>query len=187
IKTVKNVENSSVFHWLDMGAPAEKLLLGFPSYGRTYRLRTGATGLGAPTNGPADAGPYTRTAGFWAYYEVCDFISSASVGWIDEQRVPYATFGSAWVGYDDQRSFSSKVEWMTGRNLGGAHVWTLDMDDFGGSFCSAGSYPLINHLRMSMGEYCFHISVPGHVTAVKLSTAKTVLVKLSYLQSNLYV
>ncbi|XP_019723173.1 chitinase, acidic.1 [Hippocampus comes] len=143
--------NSSVFHWLDMGAPAEKLLLGFPSYGRTYRLQTGANGLGAPSNGPADAGPYTRTAGFWAYYEVCDFISSASPEWIAEQSVPYATFGSAWVGYDDQRSFSSKVEWMTGRNLGGAHVWTLDMDDFGGSFCSAGSYPLINHLRMSMG------------------------------------
>ncbi|XP_061640519.1 chitinase, acidic.1 [Phyllopteryx taeniolatus] len=143
--------NSSVSYWLDMGAPAEKLLLGFPTYGRTYRLSTGATGLGAPSNGPADAGPYTRTAGFWSFYEVCDFISSASVEWIDQQKVPYATFGSSWVGYDDHQSFLFKVEWMTGMNLGGAHVWTLDMDDFTGSFCSAGSYPLINHLRMSMG------------------------------------
>ncbi|XP_077458264.1 chitinase, acidic.1 [Stigmatopora argus] len=143
--------NSSVSYWLALGAPAEKLLLGFPSYGRTYRLSTGAAGLGAPTNGPADAGPYTRTSGFWAFYEVCNFLPSAQVEWIDEQKVPYATIGSSWVGYDDRRSFSSKVEWMTGMNLGGAHVWTLDMDDFSGSFCGAGSYPLINHLRMSMG------------------------------------
>ncbi|KAM9800529.1 chitinase, acidic.1 [Syngnathus typhle] len=143
--------NSSVSHWLDSGAPSEKLLLGLPSYGRTYRLRTAATGLGAPTNGPAEGGPYTRTAGFWAFYEVCDFLSGASAEWIDEQSVPYATSGGSWVGYDDHRSFSSKVEWMTSRNLGGAHVWTLDMDDFSGAFCSAGSYPLINHLRLSMG------------------------------------
>uniref|UniRef100_UPI0037E968B3 chitinase, acidic.1 n=1 Tax=Semicossyphus pulcher TaxID=241346 RepID=UPI0037E968B3 len=143
--------NSSIGHWMALGAPAEKLLLGVPTYGRTYRLTSGANGLGAPAKGPADAGPYTRTAGFWAYYEICGFTPSATVGWISEQEVPYATFGSAWVGYDDLRSLSSKVQWMTANHLGGAHVWTLDMDDFGGSFCSAGSYPLINHLRMSMG------------------------------------
>ncbi|KAM4740196.1 chitinase, acidic.1 [Anableps anableps] len=143
--------NSSVSHWRIQGAPAGKLLLGFPTYGRTYRLSTSASGLGAPSNGPADAGPYTRTAGFWAYYEICDFTDSATVSWISEQQVPYATYGSAWVGYDDKRSFSSKVQFMTAASLGGAHVWTLDMDDFSGSFCSDGPYPLINHLRMSMG------------------------------------
>ncbi|XP_054883254.1 chitinase, acidic.1 [Poeciliopsis prolifica] len=143
--------NSSVSQWRSLGAPAEKLLLGFPTYGRTYRLSTSANGLGAPSNGPAEAGPYTRTAGFWAYYEICDFTNTAAVSWISEQHVPYATYSSAWVGYDDKRSFSSKVQFMTAESLGGAHVWTLDMDDFSGSFCSEGAYPLINHLRMSMG------------------------------------
>ncbi|XP_039901249.1 acidic mammalian chitinase-like [Simochromis diagramma] len=143
--------NSSVFYWISLGAPSGKLLLGFPTYGRTYRLSSGATGLGAPANGPADPGPYTQTAGFWAFYEICDFINTASVGWISEQEVPYATYGSSWLGYDDKRSYSSKVQWMTANNLGGAHVWTLDMDDFSGYFCSAGTYPLINHLRMLMG------------------------------------
>lgn len=42
---------------------------------------------------------------------------------------------------------------MTRNHLGGAHVWTLDMDDFSGYFCSDGAYPLINHLRTSMGKY----------------------------------
>ncbi|KAM8917112.1 chitinase, acidic.1 isoform 2-T2 [Spinachia spinachia] len=143
--------NSSISHWLALGAPAKKLLLGFPTYGRTYRLTSGDSGLGAPSNGPADAGPYTRTEGIWAYYEICDFTSSAINGWIPEQEVPYASFGSSWVGYDDERSFSSKFSWMSANNLGGAHVWTLDMDDFGGYFCANGPYPLVSHLRMSMG------------------------------------
>uniref|UniRef100_A0A3B5BGC0 chitinase n=1 Tax=Stegastes partitus TaxID=144197 RepID=A0A3B5BGC0_9TELE len=143
--------NSSISHWISLGASAEKLLLGFSTYGRTFRLTSGANGLGAPANGPADEGPYTRTAGFWSYYEVCDFINAAHVGWITEQKVPYATYGSSWVGYDDRSSYSYKVQWMTANKLGGAHVWTMDMDDFTGTFCSAGAYPLINHLRMSMG------------------------------------
>ncbi|KAM3878005.1 chitinase, acidic.1 [Diretmus argenteus] len=143
--------NSSVSYWLALGAPADKLLLGFPTFGRTYRLSSAANGLGAPSNGPADAGPYTRTAGFWSYYEVCNFISSATLGWIPEQEVPYATYGTAWLGYDDERSYAAKVQYMNANGLGGAHVWTLDMDDFSGSFCSEGEYPLINHLRNSMG------------------------------------
>ncbi|KAF7641496.1 hypothetical protein LDENG_00279700, partial [Lucifuga dentata] len=143
--------NASISYWLSLGAAAEKLMLGFPTYGRTFRLTGGFNGLGAPSHGPGDAGPYTQTHGFWAYYEVCDFIPSATVEWIAEQEVPYATYGSAWVGYDNERSFSAKVEWLSNCNLGGAHVWTMDMDDFSGSHCSAGAYPLINHLRLSMG------------------------------------
>ncbi|KAF5891511.1 acidic mammalian chitinase-like, partial [Clarias magur] len=60
---------STVSYWLSKGASPEKLLLGFPTYGRTFRLTSSLMGPGAPTNGPADAGPYTRDAGYWSYYE----------------------------------------------------------------------------------------------------------------------
>uniref|UniRef100_A0AAR2IWH2 chitinase n=1 Tax=Pygocentrus nattereri TaxID=42514 RepID=A0AAR2IWH2_PYGNA len=133
------------------GAPAERLLLGFPTYGRTFRLTTSATNLGAPANGPADAGPYTRDAGFWAYYEVTDQLAYyQTLEWINEQSVPYAVQGKSWVGYDNQESFAAKVEWLNSMNLGGASVWSLDLDDFGGHFCSHGEYPLVNHLRNSL-------------------------------------
>uniref|UniRef100_A0A672Y9D7 chitinase n=1 Tax=Sphaeramia orbicularis TaxID=375764 RepID=A0A672Y9D7_9TELE len=144
-------DNATISLWLALGAPANKLLLGLPSYGRTFRLSTGNSGLGAPANGPADAGPYTRTPGFWSYYEICSFLPGAISAWIPDQEVPYATYGSAWVGYDDPLSFSTKVQYLTALGLGGAHVWTLDMDDFSGSFCSAGAYPLINTARLAMG------------------------------------
>uniref|UniRef100_A0A8C8E441 chitinase n=1 Tax=Oryzias sinensis TaxID=183150 RepID=A0A8C8E441_9TELE len=166
--------NSSISHWLSLGAAADKLLLGFPTFGRTFELSGSANGLGALANGPAAAGPYTRTEGLWAFYEICDFTNSATVSWINEQAVPYATYGKAWVGFDDQRSFSSKVQWMTANNLGGAHVWTLDMDDFRGSFCSDEAYPLINHLRMSMGF------APKPTTTPRPTTTKDPIAEFCY-------
>ncbi|XP_074530461.1 chitinase, acidic.1 [Halichoeres trimaculatus] len=143
--------NSSISFWVSSGAPAEKLLLGIPTYGRTYRLTSSNHQVGAPANGPADAGPYTRTAGFWSYYEICDFLSHAKTYWIAEQEVPYATYGTSWVGYDNLRSLAAKAQWLGENKLGGAHVWTLDMDDFAGAFCEAGSYPMVNSLRQNLG------------------------------------
>ncbi|NXI50583.1 CHIA chitinase, partial [Chloroceryle aenea] len=58
-------------YWRDNGAPAQKLLVGFPTYGHTFNLQNpSSTGIGAPTSGPGPAGPYTREAGLLAYYEV---------------------------------------------------------------------------------------------------------------------
>lgn len=31
-------------------------------------------------------------------------------------------------------------------------VWALDMDDFSGSFCNQGQYPLIKTLQLELGE-----------------------------------
>ncbi|KAL0978114.1 hypothetical protein UPYG_G00166070 [Umbra pygmaea] len=143
--------DSAINFWLESGAPAEKVLMTFPTFGRTFRLTTSNTGLGAPSNGPADAGPFTRDAGYWSYYEVCSFTSSARVEWIEEQKVPYAVQGNSWVGYDNKESFTAKVQWLRSKNLGGASVWTLDMDDFTGAFCAEGSYPLVNQIRNALG------------------------------------
>lgn len=120
-------------YWRDNGTPVEKLRMGFATYGRTFRLSSSNTGVGAPASGPASAGPYSREAGFWAYYEVCGlrnqnlaqregveqevslvfqictFLKGASVQWIDDQKVPYATKNSEWVGFDNKESYETKV------------------------------------------------------------------------------
>lgn len=57
-------------YWRDNGTPSHKLRLGFATYGRTFRLSSSNTAIGAPASGAASAGAYTREAGFWAYYEV---------------------------------------------------------------------------------------------------------------------
>ncbi|XP_018614205.1 acidic mammalian chitinase-like [Scleropages formosus] len=143
--------NSTLTYWIEQGAPAEKLLMGLTTYGRTFHLSSSLNGLSAPSNGPAAAGPYTREPGFWSYYEVCSLAPPATVHWIEEQKVPYGVQGDFWMGYDNKESFTAKVQWLREHNLGGAWVWTLDMDDFRGTFCGDGQYPLVNHLRSSLG------------------------------------
>ncbi|XP_042606877.1 acidic mammalian chitinase-like [Cyprinus carpio] len=135
-------------YWRDQGAPLEKLRMGFATYGRTFRLSalSGASGAAAPANGSGSAGKYTREAGFWSYYEVCTFLQGTSVKWIDDQKVPYATKGLEWVGFDNKESFETKVNYLKENRFGGAFVWALDLDDFTGQFCAQGKDPLIKHL-----------------------------------------
>ncbi|KAK3519038.1 hypothetical protein QTP70_016385 [Hemibagrus guttatus] len=139
--------NYSMTYWKNQGAPVEKLRMGFATYGRTFQLSSTESGLGAPTSGPASAGIYTREAGFWSYYEVCSFLQGTSTQWIQDQKVPYATKGGQWVGFDNKESFNTKVTYLKDNMFGGAFVWSLDLDDFTGQFCGLGKYPLISELK----------------------------------------
>ncbi|XP_066481844.1 acidic mammalian chitinase-like [Tiliqua scincoides] len=132
-------------YWRDNGVPAAKLLMGFPTYGRTFRLSTSDTSVGAPASGAGSAGTYTREAGFWAYYEICTY--SCIKEWIDDQKVHYCYNGNEWIGYDDECSYRYKVKYLKENNFGGAMVWAIDLDDFQGTFCNEGKYPLISTLK----------------------------------------
>ncbi|NXJ16479.1 CHIA chitinase, partial [Odontophorus gujanensis] len=141
-------------YWKSKGAPTEKLVVGFPTYGNTFRLQNPLNhGLGAPISGPGPAGPYTQEAGTLAYYEICTFLDSgATQAWDAPQDVPYAYKSSEWVGYDNIKSFNIKADWLKKNNYGGAMVWALDMDDFTGTFCKQGKYPLITTLKNALGQ-----------------------------------
>nr|XP_014341447.1 PREDICTED: acidic mammalian chitinase-like [Latimeria chalumnae] len=138
-------------YWRDNGAPAEKLIIGFATYGRTFRLTSSDTSVGAPAAGAAAAGPYTKEAGFWAYYEICTFLEGATEGWIEDQKVPYAFKGNEWIGYDTVKSYEYKVQWLKENGFGGAMVWAIDLDDFTGLFCNQGVYPLMTKLKSLLG------------------------------------
>ncbi|KAJ8258703.1 hypothetical protein COCON_G00177150 [Conger conger] len=97
-------------YWRDRGAPAEKLHMGFGTFGRSFTLASSDQGPGAPAKSSASAGPYIQEMGFWSYYEICSFIRGATIQWIEEQQVPYAVKGDEWVGFDNRRSFAAKAE-----------------------------------------------------------------------------
>lgn len=64
---------------LGQGLPANKLILGIPTYGRAWKLdeESGLTGVPPiSTDGPADAGPYTNEAGLLSYPEICNKIAT---------------------------------------------------------------------------------------------------------------
>uniref|UniRef100_A0A8D2ILU5 Oviduct-specific glycoprotein n=1 Tax=Urocitellus parryii TaxID=9999 RepID=A0A8D2ILU5_UROPR len=143
-------------YWRNLGAPSEKLMMGFPTYGRTFRLlEPSDNGLQAVATGPASPGTYTKQAGILAYYEICSFLEKARKDWIGYQHVPYAYKGKEWVGYDDIRSFQEKAKFVKAEHFGGAMVWTLDMDDVKGAFCGNGPFPLLytlNYLLLQDGK-----------------------------------
>lgn len=64
-------------------------------------------------------------------------------------KVPYAISGDQWIGFDDERSIRNKMKWIKDNGYAGAMVWTVDMDDFTGTFCGGDvKYPLIGAMRL---------------------------------------
>lgn len=47
---------------------------------------------------------------FFSGLQICPMESSVPIHWIDEQMVPYAVQGRAWVGFDNQESITAKVK-----------------------------------------------------------------------------
>nr|CAH7749519.1 unnamed protein product [Callosobruchus chinensis] len=80
----RNDENVDAWvkYWISNGAPANKLVLGIPAYGRTWHLDpesnveelpiTGLEGPGAP-------GPQTKEAGLLSYAEICTKVENVKV------------------------------------------------------------------------------------------------------------
>uniref|UniRef100_A0A671RQN1 Acidic mammalian chitinase-like n=1 Tax=Sinocyclocheilus anshuiensis TaxID=1608454 RepID=A0A671RQN1_9TELE len=139
--------DSALKYWRFQGAPPEKLLMGFATYGRSFILTSSQSGVGAPANNLASPGPYTQEMGLWSYFEICLFLNGGVVQWIEDQKVPFSIKGSDWVGFDNMRSFEIKIKYLQEHGFGGAFVWALDLDDFSGYFCGQGNYPLVNHLK----------------------------------------
>lgn len=131
-------------YWIRKGCPPNKLVIGLPLYGRSFTLTTSKSSIGAPAT-PGRPGPYTREKGYASYYEVCGMLQQAGVqtSFLKDQRVPYLVLGNQWVGYDNPRSLREKVRYIKSNNYGGAMVWAMDLDDFSGSVCNAGPYPLL--------------------------------------------
>ena len=64
-------------HWVKGGAPAEKLIIGVPVYGRTFTLSDKTKiDVGAPAPKGGQPGKYTRESGYMAYYEVGGWVSN---------------------------------------------------------------------------------------------------------------
>jgi chitinase len=133
----------SVSIYINFGVPAEKIVLGMATYGRTFAsAESAAVGAAAKGNGPK--GRCTDAPGMLSYFEIKELIQANKLktSWDDNALVPYGydPASKLWVSYDDERSFGKKMDFIDQKGLGGAMIWALDMDDF------KNGYPLVGSL-----------------------------------------
>lgn len=145
--------NSTVQLWLSLGAPPEKLILGVGTYGITFTLENANNhGYGASVTGPGAPGPYTAEAGIISYHEILARLSTGTWTVVKNQfnQVPYAHSANQWIGYDDEESIRTKMRFAKSLGLGGGMVWTIENDDFLGTYGKA--FPLISIIKEEFGS-----------------------------------
>ncbi|KAI3877028.1 hypothetical protein MKX03_004165 [Papaver bracteatum] len=111
--------------WINAGLPANKLIMGLPMYGRTWKLGDrNVNGIGAPAVG---VGP---GEGVLTYADVVDFngVSGTPVVYDAETVSMYSYRGTDWIGYDSPATIDVKVKYARDNSMGGYFFWAIGQD-----------------------------------------------------------
>lgn len=162
----ENNVNSQVLYWLAQRAPASKLIVGIPAFGRTWKLEKDSTETGVPPilrlHKPGPEGIQTKTAGLLSYPEICTKLMIQSNKHLTGESVPlrkvgdptkrYGTYAyrlpdsngnfGLWVSYEDPETAGIKAEYVRANGLGGISLYDLSLDDVKGK-CSGEKYPIL--------------------------------------------
>jgi len=128
--------NNAVNAYIAGGVPANKLVLGLATYGRTWTL-TDSTKHGpkAPASGDGNQGSCTAQPGFLSYYEIQTFLAAgATEVYDDTSKSAYAYKDNQWVCYDNAQSMDQKLSYIKTKDLRGGMIWSMDLDSPLGGF-----------------------------------------------------
>ncbi|XP_049881300.1 chitinase-3-like protein 1 [Pectinophora gossypiella] len=136
--------DSTLEYFLKQGCPANKVVIGLSSFGRTYTLvDEDLYKVGAPSAGLGHSGMETEIPGFVSYYEH-DYDLFVGRTWrvhFDEfAEVPYYVDTRRWVSIDSPESLAKKAQYALRKQIAGVLFWTLDTDDFRSGVLT---YPLL--------------------------------------------
>lgn len=161
---------NTVESYLKASIPKEKIVLGLPTYGRSYVIEDRTDGFGKPFSSAGPAGSATATPGILAYYEILEKIANGELDvqkWDDATLTLYAysTKTGLWVSYDDPQSLGYKVSYLTEKELEGAMVWAIDMDSFPGQTQSSlpeesTNFPLMNAIKGTLDNPTKRVALP---------------------------
>ena len=133
-------------YWLENGTPGKKIVVGIPTFARTWKLTSDSQISGVPpivTDGPGAEGPNTNMPGALSYGEVCARLTESSVGRLRRVGDPSKKYGSyafqpydadsgadgIWVGYEDPDTAGNKAAYAKAKGLGGVAIYDLSLDD----------------------------------------------------------
>ncbi|KAK7086581.1 putative glycosyl hydrolase 18 [Halocaridina rubra] len=116
----------SACYWVNKGMPKQKLVIGIPTYGRTWRLLISYwDSISSPAIGQGIA------KGILSYIEAQSFICEGAKEYFDEEsKVPFATRGRHWISFEDSRSVREKTLWIKDQGFAGVMTWNLNCDDW---------------------------------------------------------
>lgn len=122
---------SSVSYWQQLGMPARKIVLGIPSYGKSFTLSDPRRhAINAPTSGPGNKGEFTEDYGSLAYYEIMQKVRSNQMTLVNDQNGSYSYGGNQWVSFDSVDNVKRKSRFARNQGHGGVMMWSPDFDDF---------------------------------------------------------
>ncbi|MFN6536198.1 MAG: glycosyl hydrolase family 18 protein [Nostoc sp. EkiNYC01] len=153
--------------YLAAGIPNSKIVMGIPTYGRTFKVSSPLTlsdnGPGKSYSSAGPAGISTVTPGVLSYYEIQNRISSGSLTrrWHEPTLTPYAynSQTSEWVSYDDTESIGYKTSYLIEKKLGGAMIWAIGLDQFQSGF------PLIKRVKSILDNPASRPKLPSYLVS----------------------
>nr|QFZ95577.1 imaginal disc growth factor [Tineola bisselliella] len=154
--------DAAVSYWKQNHAPLNKIVIGISTKARTWKLDEDSEIAGVPpihTDGPGEAGPYTKMDGILSYPEVCAKLIEPkhqkgmrpNLRKVTDPSKRFGTYafrlpdngeGGIWVSYEDSDTAGEKAGYAKSKNLGGVSISDLSMDDFRG-LCSGEKYPIL--------------------------------------------
>ncbi|XP_043523463.1 chitinase-like protein EN03 isoform X1 [Frieseomelitta varia] len=153
-------------YWLENGTPGSKIVVGIPTYARTWKLTSDSQISGVPpivTDGPGAEGPHTNVPGLLSYAEVCSRLTESAVGRLRRVGDPSKKYGGyayqpynentgedgIWVGYEDPDTAGNKAAYAKAKGLGGVVIYDLSLDDFRG-VCTGDKFPIIRGAKYKL-------------------------------------
>ncbi|XP_029580225.1 acidic mammalian chitinase [Salmo trutta] len=146
---------NQVQYWLSQGVDSQKLTLGFPAYSPVPQILVNEINDDKEdTELQEDAAEYTETdttVRVMAYHEVCQYLKSGAVVKFDKsKKLIQAHEYDHWLNFEYIHILREKMRALQRQELGGAMVWSLDLDDFTGTLCGKGRFPFTRLLKASL-------------------------------------
>ena len=144
-------------NWIAGGGPPNKINIGLPFYGRSFR---GATGMNQEHDGKADDGMWHEDEGSPQYYNIVTKLEHKNPWSTDQEMHSYrheeTSTQYAWyniyggvglVSYDDEEAICDKTEYCVENDLNGFIIWEIS-----GDLMLDGTTPLIDAVHAKLQD-----------------------------------